>query len=152
MSKNLQTISPISDLYYKHIMIVSDACTISIINNASRTVNDTFRSIIDDARVTHQTVVSLTWAIIYHYVYSTGHRCPTFRSNVVGTWKGSKFIGCCHRRNDIRQGGTQQIDNVSTDSKRNTKNVKISATENKLPHYTLRVTFFGVSFCWVVFC
>ncbi len=39
------------------MMIVSDACTINIINEAARIVNDAFRSIIGDSRMTLQSGV-----------------------------------------------------------------------------------------------
>ncbi len=41
-------------------MIISDACILNIINDASKSVNDAFRSVIDDSRVTLQIVASLT--------------------------------------------------------------------------------------------
>jgi hypothetical protein len=49
----------ISGIYYKLITIVSDACTITIMNGTSRSVYDTYRSVIDDSRVTLEIVASL---------------------------------------------------------------------------------------------
>jgi hypothetical protein len=41
-------------------MIKNDACTINIINDTSRSVNDAYRGVMDDSRVTLQIVASLT--------------------------------------------------------------------------------------------
>jgi len=53
-------------------MIVSDACTINIINDASTIVNDASKIVIS---VMPQNIVSLLWSSWRSwYVYSTGHK------------------------------------------------------------------------------
>jgi hypothetical protein len=68
------------------VTIVSDACTINIRNDASRSVNDTSRSVIDDSRVILQIVATLSYhsrGVIYKrnmfIVQATG---PPYFANI----------------------------------------------------------------------
>ncbi len=46
-------------IYSYDTMIISDAYTINITNELYRSLNDTYRNVIDDSRVTLQVMVSL---------------------------------------------------------------------------------------------